>query len=215
MVCERGPKAFVEGTTQLFSEGLSTQHLFQSASAHISERIAVLSTLRCALATFLAQVSSYQSLYVPSLLENDPCSSFNSLLTFIRYSVLFIPILEWKPFFSHVNECYAQNVLENLLFFTRIKKWRFINIILFINEEELGVSFISVWTMVGSSKKECILLFSITWIVSVKFVTWRQITDWFLFVAVMKYYWMMVFWLLLFCLLSIGKQMSCGLMLLY
>lgn len=60
MVFERGPRAFIDGTVQFLreyiAEGSTMQHLCQSASAYISERIVVLSTLRCALATFLAEV---------------------------------------------------------------------------------------------------------------------------------------------------------------
>lgn len=67
MIFERGPLAFIDGAVQLIrgcaDEGSSMQHLCHSASSHISERVAVLSSLRCALATFLAQVCSV--LYCP------------------------------------------------------------------------------------------------------------------------------------------------------
>lgn len=67
MIFERGPLAFIDGAVQLIrgcaDEGSSIQNLCHSASSHISERIAVLSSLRCALATFLAQVCSV--LYYP------------------------------------------------------------------------------------------------------------------------------------------------------
>lgn len=60
MMFERGPFAFINGTAQILrdcmAEGGSVQHLCQSASVHISERITVLTTLRSSLATFLAQV---------------------------------------------------------------------------------------------------------------------------------------------------------------
>lgn len=62
MIFERGPRAFIDGTVQLIrkcvAEGSSIQQLCHSASHHISERIAVLSCLKCALAMFLAQVFS-------------------------------------------------------------------------------------------------------------------------------------------------------------
>ncbi|XP_031272508.1 protein DGS1, mitochondrial [Pistacia vera] len=60
MIFERGPQAFLNGMAQLLkdcvSEGSAIEQLCQYASAHISERIVVLTTLRCSLATFLAQV---------------------------------------------------------------------------------------------------------------------------------------------------------------
>lgn len=62
MLFERGPRAFIEGAVQMIREyaveDSSIQHLCRSASSYISERIAVLSCLRCALAMFLAQVCS-------------------------------------------------------------------------------------------------------------------------------------------------------------
>ena len=62
MIFERGPRAFVNGSVQLMREsvtdGSAMQHLSNSASAYISERIAVLSALRCSLAAFLAEVCS-------------------------------------------------------------------------------------------------------------------------------------------------------------
>ncbi|XP_058008925.1 protein DGS1, mitochondrial isoform X7 [Hevea brasiliensis] len=62
MIFERGPRAFVDGTVQLVQqcvvEGPSMQHLCQSASAYISERLAALTTLRRVLATLLAKTNS-------------------------------------------------------------------------------------------------------------------------------------------------------------
>ncbi len=62
MIFERGPRAFIYGTVQLVQEciadGPSVHHLCQSASAYISERLDVLTTLRRVLATFLAEVCS-------------------------------------------------------------------------------------------------------------------------------------------------------------
>lgn len=62
MVFERGPRAFVNGAVQLMREsvtdGSAVQHLSYSASGYISERIAVLSTLKCSIAAFLAEVCS-------------------------------------------------------------------------------------------------------------------------------------------------------------
>ncbi|WMV07293.1 hypothetical protein MTR67_000678 [Solanum verrucosum] len=59
MICERGPYAFFNGTTQLLSdcvgEGSGMQHTYCLASSYISERINFLSSLRYHLATFLAQ----------------------------------------------------------------------------------------------------------------------------------------------------------------
>lgn len=60
MVFERGPRAFIDGTIQLIcdyvAEGSSMQQLSHSASTHIHERIAILTSLMFSLATFLAQV---------------------------------------------------------------------------------------------------------------------------------------------------------------
>ena len=60
MIFERGPQAFLGGTAQMLrqsiADGWSMQHLSQFASAYISERIVILSNLRRAIATFLAEV---------------------------------------------------------------------------------------------------------------------------------------------------------------
>ncbi|KAK7372723.1 hypothetical protein VNO80_06110 [Phaseolus coccineus] len=60
MIFERGPRAFIDETVKLLrgltAQGSSTQSLCQSASGFIDERVAVLSSLRYSLATFLAQV---------------------------------------------------------------------------------------------------------------------------------------------------------------
>ncbi|KAL6175027.1 hypothetical protein ACLB2K_051670 [Fragaria x ananassa] len=83
MVLERGPQAFVEGSIQLLrgsdGEGSSMQNMCLSASAHISERIAVLTSLRSALATFLAQFYRKIDKYGEELVK-DPQSSLPSLL---------------------------------------------------------------------------------------------------------------------------------------
>ncbi|KAE8676440.1 60S ribosomal protein L36 [Hibiscus syriacus] len=64
MIFERGPQAFVNGSVKLMreavTEGSAMQNLYHSASVYISERIAVLSSLRCSLAAFLAQKSNLQ-----------------------------------------------------------------------------------------------------------------------------------------------------------
>ncbi|XP_057459541.1 protein DGS1, mitochondrial-like [Actinidia eriantha] len=63
LIFERGPRAFIEGTVRLIREcvveGSGMQNICHSASANISERITVLTSLRYYLATFLAQVSLY------------------------------------------------------------------------------------------------------------------------------------------------------------
>ncbi|KAH7560799.1 hypothetical protein JRO89_XS10G0108500 [Xanthoceras sorbifolium] len=83
MLCERGPKAFLNGTAQLFREGFSMQHLYRSSSAHISERIAVLTTLRYSLATFLAQLYMEVEKCGEELVK-DPEKSLSSLLVTIN-----------------------------------------------------------------------------------------------------------------------------------
>nr|DAD42967.1 TPA_asm: hypothetical protein HUJ06_001197 [Nelumbo nucifera] len=87
MVFERGPQAFIDGTFQLirgcFTEGSSIQHLCYSAAAQISERIAVLTSLRYCLATFLAQVYMEVDKVVEDLIK-DPEKSLPSLLMIIN-----------------------------------------------------------------------------------------------------------------------------------
>ncbi|KAM5571694.1 protein DGS1, mitochondrial [Rosa sericea] len=83
MMLERGPQAFVDGTIQLIrgydGEGSSIQNMCLSASAHMSERIAVLSSLRSSLATFLAQFYMEIESFGEELVKN-PESSLPSLL---------------------------------------------------------------------------------------------------------------------------------------
>ncbi|KAK4855941.1 hypothetical protein QYF36_012535 [Acer negundo] len=87
MLCERGPKAFLNGTAQLLrdcvAEGFSTKHLFRPVAAHISERIAVLTTLKCSLATFLAQLYMEVEKCGDELVK-DPEKSLSSLLVTIN-----------------------------------------------------------------------------------------------------------------------------------
>jgi hypothetical protein len=68
------------------AEGSSMQHLCHSASSHISERITVLTSLRCALATFLAQVCSV--LYILFFGR----VTLNSYVFFLNHLMLFISI---------------------------------------------------------------------------------------------------------------------------
>ncbi|KAH9741847.1 protein DGS1 [Citrus sinensis] len=86
MMFERGPFAFINGTAQILrdcmAEGGSVQHLCQSASVHISERITVLTTLRSSLATFLAQVYMEVEKYGEELVE-DP----EKLLPFLLVTI--------------------------------------------------------------------------------------------------------------------------------
>ncbi|XP_071706726.1 protein DGS1, mitochondrial-like [Rutidosis leptorrhynchoides] len=60
MIFERGPLAFLDGSGKLLHDyvfyGTGVQNVSSLASAHISERISVLTSLRKSLATFLAQV---------------------------------------------------------------------------------------------------------------------------------------------------------------
>lgn len=60
MIFERGPRGFIKGTAQMIrfsiEEGSPMDRLLLSASVHISERMAILSRLRCLLAAFLAEV---------------------------------------------------------------------------------------------------------------------------------------------------------------
>ncbi|KAL6009878.1 hypothetical protein ACLOJK_000309 [Asimina triloba] len=86
MVFERGPRAFLNGTIEFIrgyaSEESAMQALSYSASAMISERIAVLTRLQQGLATFLAQV--YMEIHkFGEVLRNGPHKSLQSLLTAI------------------------------------------------------------------------------------------------------------------------------------
>ncbi|KAJ9146623.1 hypothetical protein P3X46_028862 [Hevea brasiliensis] len=87
MIFERGPRAFIYGTVQLVQEciadGPSVHHLCQSASAYISERLDVLTTLRRVLATFLAEVYMEVDRCGEELVK-DPEKSFPSLLVTIN-----------------------------------------------------------------------------------------------------------------------------------
>ncbi|KAB2615287.1 hypothetical protein D8674_021875 [Pyrus ussuriensis x Pyrus communis] len=93
MVLERGPHAFIEGAIQLIrgciAEGSSIQSISLSASAHISERITILTSLRCSLATFLAQVYMEIDKFGDGLVR-DPENSLPSLL--IRINGLFFKL---------------------------------------------------------------------------------------------------------------------------
>ncbi|KAG5566353.1 hypothetical protein RHGRI_002075 [Rhododendron griersonianum] len=83
LLFERGPRAFIHGTIRLVREcvveGSGMQNLSRSASAHISERITVLTTLRYHLATFLAQVYIEVDRFGEDLVR-DPQKSLPELL---------------------------------------------------------------------------------------------------------------------------------------
>ncbi|XP_060963371.1 protein DGS1, mitochondrial-like [Cannabis sativa] len=90
MLFERGPRALCDGTIRLIresvTEGSSMQHISHSASAHISDRIAVLSSLQCCLATFLAQFY-VEADQLGEQLINDPDKALVSLL--VKINALF------------------------------------------------------------------------------------------------------------------------------
>lgn len=72
MVFERGPVAFVDESVKLVRKGLSEedsamQHLCQSSSSHMLDRMRVLMELRSSLASFLAQVYHQSKNFVPFL----------------------------------------------------------------------------------------------------------------------------------------------------
>uniref|UniRef100_A0A2C9WDJ6 Protein DGS1, mitochondrial n=1 Tax=Manihot esculenta TaxID=3983 RepID=A0A2C9WDJ6_MANES len=80
MIFERGPRAFIDGTVQLVQEYIADgPSMSQCASAYISERLAVLTTLRRVLATFLAEVYMEVDRCGEELVK-DPEKSFPSLL---------------------------------------------------------------------------------------------------------------------------------------
>ncbi|XP_068637325.1 protein DGS1, mitochondrial-like isoform X2 [Aristolochia californica] len=87
MVFERGPWAFIEGSTQLLrgfaTEGYSMQHLCHSANFSINERIAVLTGLQKSLAMFLAQLYTEVDKFGEALMK-DPDKSLPVLLMTIN-----------------------------------------------------------------------------------------------------------------------------------
>ncbi|KAL6952837.1 Protein dgs1, mitochondrial [Sarracenia purpurea var. burkii] len=87
LIFERGPRAFIDGTVRLIREcvveGYGMKNLSHSASAHISERITVLSSLRYHLATFLAQVYTEVDRFGEELVKN-PEESLPTLLVTIN-----------------------------------------------------------------------------------------------------------------------------------
>ncbi|XP_024027964.1 protein DGS1, mitochondrial [Morus notabilis] len=89
MLFERGPRAFFDGTIQFIrefvTEGSCAHHLILSTSAHISERIAILSNLRCSLAAFLAEVYAEVDRLGEELM-NDPNNALCSLLVAVNAS---------------------------------------------------------------------------------------------------------------------------------
>nr|KYP73222.1 hypothetical protein KK1_005837 [Cajanus cajan] len=87
MIFERGPRAFIDETVKLLrgrtAQGSSVKNLCQSASDYIDERVAVLSSLRYSLATFLAQVYTEVDKIGEELVAN-PESKLPSLLATIN-----------------------------------------------------------------------------------------------------------------------------------
>ncbi|MCL7038791.1 hypothetical protein MKW94_002167 [Papaver nudicaule] len=83
MVFERGPRAFINGTVQLIRgcsrEGSPLRQICHSAATQISEKIAVLTRLRCCMATFLSQVYLEVDNFGEALVK-DPEKSLPSLL---------------------------------------------------------------------------------------------------------------------------------------
>ncbi|CAG7879211.1 unnamed protein product, partial [Brassica rapa] len=87
MVFERGPVAFVDESVKLVRKGLSEedsamQHLCQSSSSHMLDRMRVLMELRSSLASFLAQLYVELDKRGEDLLKN-PEKSLPSLLVVI------------------------------------------------------------------------------------------------------------------------------------
>ncbi|CAF2119371.1 unnamed protein product [Brassica napus] len=88
MVFERGPVAFVDESVKLVRKGLSEeedsamQHLCQSSSSHMSDRMRVLMELRSSLAYFLAQLYVELDKRGEDLLKN-PEKSLPSLLVVV------------------------------------------------------------------------------------------------------------------------------------
>ncbi|GFY80504.1 dgd1 suppressor 1 [Actinidia rufa] len=87
LIFERGPRAFIEGTVRLIREcvveGSGMQNICHSASANISEKITVLTSLRFYLATFLAQIYKEVDRCGEELVK-DPEKSIPKLLVTIN-----------------------------------------------------------------------------------------------------------------------------------
>ncbi|CAH2072918.1 unnamed protein product [Thlaspi arvense] len=87
MIFERGPVAFANESTKLVRKSLSDdsamEHLCQSSSSHMSDRMRVLMELRSALASFLAQLYVELDKRGKDLL-NNPEKSLPSLLAVIN-----------------------------------------------------------------------------------------------------------------------------------
>ncbi|OWM73562.1 protein DGS1, mitochondrial isoform X2 [Punica granatum] len=107
MLFERGPRAFIDSSIKLVKdsvrEGYSIQQLCHSASSHISQRITILNGLRCALATFLAQVYIEVDRSVEELAK-DPRKSLPLLL--VSMNELFLNL---ETSIGNLNAFYQSN----------------------------------------------------------------------------------------------------------
>ncbi|GAU21660.1 hypothetical protein TSUD_251440 [Trifolium subterraneum] len=87
MICERGPRAFIGETVNLLrgraAQSSSLQNLCESASGYVNERVTILSSLRCSLAIFLAQIYVEVD-KVGEELITDPENKLPSLLVTIN-----------------------------------------------------------------------------------------------------------------------------------
>ncbi|KAK2431397.1 protein DGS1, mitochondrial [Trifolium repens] len=87
MIFERGPRAFIGETVNLLrgraAQSSSLQNLCQSASGYVNERVTILSSLRCSLAIFLAQIYVEVD-KVGEELITDPENKLPSLLVTIN-----------------------------------------------------------------------------------------------------------------------------------
>lgn len=121
MIFERGPRAFMGETLEFvrnfIAEDSSFQMLCHSASGFIAERVAVLDSLRCALATFLAQV--YMVIHKQGEdLEADPQKALPSLLVTINglFSDLENSIAQLHVSTSQINLYAGENNSSALIF---------------------------------------------------------------------------------------------------
>ncbi|XP_057497856.1 protein DGS1, mitochondrial-like isoform X2 [Actinidia eriantha] len=106
LIFERGPRAFIEGTVRLIREcvveGSGMQNICHSASAKISERITVLTSLRYYLATFLAQIYKEVDRFGEELVK-DPEKSLPKLL--VTVNGLFANLEASISHFHAVHQC--------------------------------------------------------------------------------------------------------------
>ncbi|XP_068641616.1 protein DGS1, mitochondrial-like isoform X2 [Aristolochia californica] len=129
MVLERGPWAFIEGSSQLLhgiaTEGYSVQHLCHSATVSINERIAVLTGLQHSLALFLAQLYTEVDKFGEALMK-DPDKSLPMFLITINNLFSKLEASIGHPQ-SNIKNSFSVPVDENKSLYLQLEKLPEIN----------------------------------------------------------------------------------------